>query len=124
MSQLPTLFLILDDEQSIRQSIASFLEDEGYTVFRADSSEAAIELVKKHPIDAAVVDIRLPGKDGNAFMLEARKIRPAIKFVVHTGSADYTPPAAIQALGVTHDRVLIKPVSDLNIIYKAFEDQL
>lgn len=124
MSQLPTLFLILDDEQSIRQSIASFLEDEGYTVFRAESSEAAIELVKKHPIDAAVVDIRLPGKDGNAFMLEARKIRPAIKFVVHTGSADYTPPAAIQALGVTHDRVLIKPVSDLNIICKAFEDQL
>ncbi len=124
MSQLPTLFLILDDEQSIRQSIASFLEDEGYTVFRAESSETAIELVKKHPIDAAVVDIRLPGKDGNAFMLEARKIRPDIKFVVHTGSADYTPPEAIQALGVTHDRVLIKPVSDLNIICKAFEDQL
>ncbi len=124
MSHLPTLFLILDDEQSIRQSIASFLEDEGYTVFRAESSEEAIELVKKHPIDAAVVDIRLPGKDGNTFMLEARKIRSAIKFVVHTGSADYTPPDAIKALGITSDKVLIKPVSDLNIICKAFEDQL
>ena len=119
MSPETSLFIVLDDEQSIRQSIASFLEDEGYTVLRADSTEAAIALVEKNPVDAAVVDIRLPGKDGNHFMIEARKIRPEIKFVVHTGSADYSPPEAIRALGVTHDKVLIKPVRDLTIILDA-----
>ncbi|MCG8616580.1 MAG: response regulator [Desulfobacterales bacterium] len=119
MSPETSLFIVLDDEQSIRQSIASFLEDEGYTVLRADSTEAAISLVEANPVDAAVVDIRLPGKDGNHFMIEARKIRPEIKFVVHTGSADYSPPEAIRALGVTHDKVLIKPVRDLTIILDA-----
>ena len=119
MSPETSLFIVLDDEQSIRQSIASFLEDEGYTVLRADSTEAAISLVEANPVDAAVVDIRLPGKDGNHFMIEARKIRPEIKFVVHTGSADYSPPEAILALGVTHDKVLIKPVRDLTIILDA-----
>ncbi len=89
MSQEPRLFLILDDEESIRQSIAAFMEDEGYLVFQAESSEEALEIVRNHPIDDAVVDIRLPGHDGNTFMLEAKKLRPNIKFVVHTGSADY-----------------------------------
>ncbi len=122
MSTETSLFIVLDDEQSIRQSIASFLEDEGYTVLRAESSEAAIALVKSHPVEAAVVDIRLPGKDGNFFMLEAIKIRPEIKFVVHTGSADYSPPEAIRALGVTHEKVLIKPVRDLNMILEALNN--
>ena len=122
MSQEPRLFLILDDEESIRQSIAAFMEDEGYLVFQAESSEEALEIVRTHPIDDAVVDIRLPGHDGNTFMLEAKKIRPNIKFVVHTGSADYIPPKAIQELGVTPDKVLIKPASDLNVICDALKD--
>ena len=121
MSPETSLFLVLDDEQSIRQSIVSFLEDEGYTVLRADSTETAILLVETHPVDAAVVDIRLPGKDGNHFMREARKIRPEIRFVVHTGSADYAPPESIRALGVTRDRVLIKPVRDLGEILEALQ---
>lgn len=119
MPQAPKLFLILDDETSIRQSIAAFMEDEGYVVFQAESTEEALEIVGNHPIDHAVVDIRLPGHDGNFFMLEARKIRPQIKFVVHTGSADYIPSKAIQALGVTPDKILIKPAGDLTLIRDA-----
>lgn len=122
MSQAPRLFLILDDEESIRQSIAAFMEDEGYLVFQAESSEEALEIVRTYPIDDAVVDIRLPGQDGNTFMLEAKKIRPNIKFVVHTGSADYIPPRAIQELGVTPEKVLIKPACDLNVICDALKD--
>ncbi len=121
MSTKINLFVVLDDEQSIRQSIAAFLEDEGYKVLRAESSEAAIALVKDHPVDAAVVDIRLPGKDGNCFMLEAVKLRPEIKFVVHTGSADYSPPKEVRALGVTHEKVLIKPLRDLELILEALK---
>ncbi|THB81684.1 MAG: response regulator [Desulfobacteraceae bacterium] len=123
MADKPKKFLILDDEDSIRQSIAAYMEDDGYTVFQAASGEEALEIVKKHPIDEAVVDIRLPGIDGNTFMIEAKKILPNIKFVVHTGSADYIPPEAVKKLGVTLDKVLIKPASDLNVLCKALKEQ-
>ncbi len=116
MSRESKHFLILDDEETIRQSIAAYMEDEGYRVFQAESTEQGLGFVKAHPIDAAVVDIRLPGEDGNTFMLEARKIRPNIKFVVHTGSADYVLPESILRLGVTEDLVLIKPVRDLSAL--------
>ncbi|HKJ99863.1 MAG TPA: response regulator [Desulfotignum sp.] len=116
MVQVTRQFLILDDEESIRQSIAAFMEDEGYNVFQAETSEDALEIVKNNHIDKAVVDIRLPGVDGNTFMVEAAKINPDMKFVVHTGSADYIAPEAVKALGVTSDCVLIKPALDLTAL--------
>lgn len=122
MPRAPGLFLIVDDEASIRESIAAFMEDEGYAVFQAESSEEALDLLRNHPIDQAVVDIRLPGLDGNMFMLEARKIRPCIRFVVHTGSADYIPSPEIEALGVTKEKILIKPAGDLALIREALMD--
>jgi DNA-binding response OmpR family regulator len=109
-------FLILDDEESIRQSIAAYMEDSGYVVFQASSAEEALEIIRANTVDEAVVDIRLPGMDGNSFMIEAKKILPDIKFVVHTGSADYVPPPEIRALGITSDRILIKPASDLKVL--------
>ncbi len=123
MAAEPKHFLILDDEESIRQSIAAYMEDEGYIVFEASSGEEAIEVVKNNHIDEAVVDIRLPGIDGNTFMIEARKILPNIKFVVHTGSADYVPPESVKALGVTSSKVLIKPANDLKILCDALKKQ-
>lgn len=123
MTAQPIHFLILDDEESIRQSIAAYMEDEGYLVFQASSGEEALEIVSGNRIDEAVVDIRLPGIDGNTFMIEARKINPDIKFVVHTGSADYQPPEAIRSLGITSDRILVKPASDLQVLCQALKDQ-
>ncbi len=123
MTRKKKRFLILDDEESIRQSIAAYMEDSGYIVFQAASGEEALEIVRNHPIDEAVVDIRLPGIDGNTFMIEARKILPELKFVVHTGSADYIPPEAIKKMGVTLDKILIKPAGDLDILCQALKDQ-
>lgn len=123
MTDRPKHFLILDDEESIRQSIAAYMEDDGYLVFQAGSGEEALEIVMNNTIDEAVVDIRLPGIDGNTFMIEARKILPDIKFVIHTGSADYLPPPAVRALGVTTKRILIKPASDLSVLCRALKEQ-
>ena len=115
--------MILDDEETIRHSIAAFMEDEGYEVFQAESSEQALKILKTHEIGKAVVDIRLPGEDGNTFMIEARKINPDIRFVIHTGSADYVLPESIRRLGVTDEMVLIKPATDLSVLCELFKRQ-
>ncbi len=99
------------------------MEDEGCVVYQATSGEQALEILRSHKIDEAIVDIRLPGMDGNTFMIEARKIHPQIKFVIHTGSADYMPPDAVKDLGINSSRVMIKPASDLKILSDALKDQ-
>ncbi len=111
--------LILDDEESIRKSFSAFLEDEGYIVFQAASTEEALEVLKNNEIHRAIVDIRLPDKDGNVFMIEAKKINPEIKFIISTGSSDYILPETVKKLGVSSEHIFIKPVGDLKILKDA-----
>jgi len=114
--------LVLDDEESIRQSIAAYLEDEGFTVFQAASGEDALDFVGNKSISAAIVDIRLPGMDGNTFMLRAWEMDPALQFLVHTGSADYVLPKSFNSIGIGVKAVFIKPVHDLNVLVLALKN--
>ncbi len=121
VSAEPKLFLILDDEESIRRSIAAFMEDEGYIVFQASTGEDALEVVKNHAINEAVVDIRLPGMDGDTFIIEARKILPDIRFVIHTGSSEYVPSEGVKSCGITEEKIFFKPTKNLKDICQALK---
>ena len=122
MTETSKKILVLDDEESIRQSIAAFMEDEGLEVFEAGSAEEALLILKKNHIFGAVVDIRLPGEDGNHFMTQARKINPDIRLIVNTGSADYIPPDDIKKLGISSKSIFIKP-ADLNQLKNVLIDE-
>ena len=79
--------LIIDDEDSIRLSLASILELEGYEVKTAEDGFKAIELVKEESFDIVFSDIRMPGMSGNDAFKEIKKIRPNIVGVMMTAYA-------------------------------------
>jgi len=116
--------LVLDDEESIRQSIAAYFEDEGFEVYQAGSGEEGMVLIQEHEMDAAIIDIRLPGMDGNAFMIQANEVWPNMRFVVHTGSADYILPDSAKNIGVGSEDIFIKPVKDLRLLVEALKQYL
>lgn len=119
----PTL-LIVDDEETILFNLISFFEDEGYVVYGAKSGEDGLEMLQQHQIDLAVVDMRLPGIDGNTFIKHAQKMFPALQFIIHTGSTDYTIPKVLTELGLTADQVLFKPVFNTQIFIHKVEEYL
>lgn len=104
--------LILDDEEILRNSLREFLEDEWLDVVSAATGEEALGLVKKHPVDVCIVDMRLPRMDGNSFILKAFEANPGLKFIIHTGSSDYTLPRELISIGIENEYVLRKPVDD------------
>jgi two-component system nitrogen regulation response regulator NtrX len=57
-------FLIVDDEEGIRQSLTDVLQDEGYRVEAVESGEACLESLAKRKFDLVLLDIWLPGIDG------------------------------------------------------------
>ncbi|MBI9077030.1 MAG: response regulator [Desulfatibacillum sp.] len=112
--------LVVDDEGPIRSSLADFLEDDGFRTIQAESAEKGLTILEKNPtINAAVVDIRLPGDDGNAFILKAHALRPKIKFIIYTGSTDYTLSMAIKQAGVDPANVFHKPLQDITTLTRA-----
>lgn len=108
--------IIIDDEDMVRINLADFLEDEGYVVSHVKSGEEGLELIKKQAYNVAIVDMRLPGIDGNTFILKACAVQPALKYLIHTGSADYTLPEELKMLGICPASILYKPVQDMDII--------
>jgi len=55
--------LVVDDEEGPRQSLRVIFKDE-YNLLMAEDGPSAIELAKRHPIDVAVLDIRMAGMSG------------------------------------------------------------
>jgi two-component system, OmpR family, response regulator len=111
--------LVVDDEESIRRGLRAYLEDDGFEVIIVESGEEGMEVLKREATDGAIVDIRLPGMDGGAFMERAHELRPEMKFLVYTGSVGYSPPSSLDAVGVSEDSVFKKPVMDMSVLAAA-----
>ena len=56
--------LVVEDNQDMRESLKTFLSEEGALVTAVSSAEDAIDAVDEKPFDVAIVDINLPGKSG------------------------------------------------------------
>ncbi len=56
--------LIIDDEESIRQSLRGALGDEGFKVVEAGSGKAGLERIRNERPDVVLLDIWMPEMDG------------------------------------------------------------
>jgi DNA-binding NtrC family response regulator len=113
VSQLSKRILLLDDEEGFRRSLRAYLEDEGFETVDAESGEQALEIVGKSRIDAAVVDIRLPGMDGDAFIESAHRLDSNVRFVICTGSVEYRLPERFLRMGMAEADMFFKPLDDM-----------
>lgn len=113
--------LIIDDEPFIRESLAGFLEDGDYIVASANSAEQAMALLRKDPYDIAIVDLRLPGMNGDVFIQEVNEMSPQIRFLIHTGSVDYRLSNELLAVGIRPEHVFYKPQHDLSLFVEKIE---
>jgi DNA-binding response OmpR family regulator len=56
--------LVVDDERTLRETLAEGLEEEGYTVFQAADGREAVEAFRKHHPDLILLDLMLPELSG------------------------------------------------------------
>ena len=62
---MPTRVVIAEDEAIIRLDLKETLEEEGYEVVgETGRGDEAVDLVKEHEPDVAILDIKMPGLDG------------------------------------------------------------
>ena len=62
---MPIRVVLAEDEAIIRLDLKETLEEEGYEVVgETGRGDEAVELVKKHRPDLAILDVKMPGMDG------------------------------------------------------------
>lgn len=119
-----TTLLIVDDDPAVLLNTSAYLEDEDYDVLEAMNGQDALELVEKHKPDLGIVDMRLPGIDGNELINKAHELHPQMKFIIHTGSSDYIIPQQLLNLGIDKSQIVQKPVPDMDIFIQVIKKLL
>ena len=106
--------LVVDDEPFIITGLRVFLEDEGMQVNSAGSGEEAVDIARNDSsFDVCIMDMRLPGMNGDTTIRTLYEICPDMRFIIHTGSADYSIPDDLRALGIDESRYFAKPLMDM-----------
>ena len=87
-SRPPVTCVVADDHPLVLDSIVRLLSDHGFKVLdRATEGESALDAVKRHKPDVAVINVRMPGLSG---IEVARKVRLDTAVVLYTGYRDRT----------------------------------
>ena len=105
--------LIIDDEEGVLRNLAAYFDDEGFKVFTAVSGEDALAVLAESKIDVAIVDMRLPGINGNEVIEQSYARNHKVKFLIHTGSNSYSLPKSLRDMGMTECNIFLKPVVDM-----------
>jgi len=105
------VLLTIDDEESIRSSVAAFFEDCGFTVIQAcDGREGIDKITSLHP-DVVITDLRMPNVDGMEVVDAVKRLDDNLPIIVLSGSGVLSD--VIDALRRGAWDYLIKPVVDL-----------
>ncbi len=99
--------LIVDDEEIMRVTLENALRDAGYATSTCANAESALHLLRRDPVDVAVVDLKMPGMDGMAFIEIVRREMPHTVIIMMTAYG--TVQTAVEAMKKGAYDYLTKP---------------
>jgi PAS domain S-box-containing protein len=115
--------LLVEDEDNVRESIAEYLKERGYTVIKASEGAEALELVSQSDqrIDLMLTDVIMPGMSGRDLAKKVRQLHPNIKTVFMSGYSNNLLSNQ-QILDPNH--VLLQKPVRLNALAKCLRERL
>ena len=100
--------LIVEDEETLRESMRRIFAKEGYAVDGAESAEKALSLLETSMYDVIISDIILPGMDGIEMLTQIREQIPDQIFIVVTAYASLD--TSVKALRAGAYDYIMKPI--------------
>jgi len=113
--------LIVEDEAIMRESLRDWLKDGGYEVETAEEGEEALNKIGAKEFSVAILDLRLPGKDGLEVLREATVQNPKIKGIIIT--AYPSVETAVTAMKIGAVDYIVKPFTP-DALEKAIQEVL
>jgi two-component system, OmpR family, response regulator RegX3 len=105
--------LLVEDEKTIRDAVAAYLEREGYWVTPAQDGQAALDAFAKHRFDLVVLDLMLPKVPGESVCLAIRDVSD-VPIIMLTAKGEEEDRIAGLELGA--DDYLVKPFSPRELV--------
>jgi two-component system response regulator PilR (NtrC family) len=105
---MPGTILVVEDQDSARESLAELLRAEDYEVHEAANGKAAKELIDQFDLDVILTDLMMPEADGIAVLEHAREVSPQSLIMLMTAHASVE--TAVEAMRLGAQDYLLKPL--------------
>ncbi|MFK8080210.1 MAG: response regulator transcription factor [Granulosicoccus sp.] len=99
--------LVVEDEPTLREQLVTTLREHGFAIDQAEDGEEGLYLAQNMPVDLAIIDIGLPGRDGLSLIQNLRKKH--LKYPVLILTARDTWQDKVDGLEAGADDYLTKP---------------
>lgn len=100
--------LIVDDEEKIREVVASYMQNEGYSTVEAGTGKKALELVRGGNVDLLILDLMLPDMSGEDVCRAIWQFSPVPVIML---TAKVSEDDRVQGLTLGADDYVVKPFS-------------
>lgn len=109
--------LIIDDEATVRQTLARILQREGFETTTAEGGEQGLALLEGAAFDLVYLDLRMPGLPGLEVLKRIHARCPGLPVVLFTAQPDLN--SAVEALRLGAIDYLLKPLKPEIILERA-----
>ena len=109
--------LLVDDEERFLSTTKKLLNKMGYNALTAPSGEKALEVLEVNLVHVVILDVKMPGMDGNATLKEIKRRFPLVEVIMLTGHA--TVDSAVDGLKAGAIDYLTKPANIDELVAKA-----
>ena len=108
--------LLVDDDPYILEGIGADLESQGFQVTKADSGDAALEVLQENKFDLVITDLVMEDTDGIQVLKKTKALNVDTMVIILTGYGDMK--SAIEALRQEADDYLLKPCESAELLYR------
>ena len=102
MTQTQATVLVIDDEEIIREALEALLTSEGYRVIAVPTGQAGVDVAGSRPVDAVLLDLMLPDRNGIEILEEIRRIDDELPVIMITAFGTIDSAVAATKQGAFH----------------------
>ncbi|NVJ21126.1 MULTISPECIES: sigma-54-dependent transcriptional regulator [Myxococcus] len=106
---MPASVLIVDDEKNILLTLSQSLQLAGYQTHLAASGQVALDVVSARPVDAVLMDVKMPDMDGLTALARLTELKPELPVIMMSGHG--TIDTAVKATQLGARDFLEKPIA-------------
>ncbi len=106
---MPASVLIVDDEKNILLTLSQSLQLAGYHTELASSGQVALDVVSARPVDAVLMDVKMPDMDGLTALARLHESKPELPVIMMSGHG--TIDTAVKATQLGARDFLEKPIA-------------